>query len=459
MPPLPGEAAELPVDPPFVLRARLLSPMTGGGFLDEPDGALAVDDAGRITWAGPVRGVPPSDGRETAVDARPLIALPGLVDLHAHLPQLPIAGVGFGMGLLRWLEELMHPVERVFDREDSRRLSPRYLAQFAAAGTTTACLYSSVDAGATDEAFAATERHGMRVVMGQPLMDRGRYDHEIPDDQVTDVRLREASEACARWNGRDDGRILYAFTPRWALHCSPRMMAESARLAKEMGARWQTHIAEDPDEVKEVAQAYPEAVDFLDVYDRAGGLGDHAILAHAVHVSDREIVRIRETGTSVAHCPSNVWIGGGMMPLARFREMGLKVGLGSDVGGSMGPSLFVAMQIGAITQNARASLLQDAEADRRGRLTTLDWLRVASLDGARCLGLDERIGTLEQGKDADLILVDPELTSPVPGERVARFDGAEEVMSRLVFRAHPDMVRAAWVRGRRLPGPAGWQRP
>jgi guanine deaminase len=415
------------------------------------DGVITVDARGRMESIGAADEV-----GEGIVDLRPGVLLPGLIDLHGHLPQLPISGVGFGIRLLTWLVDIMHPVERGFDAEASRHLSPLYFRQLASVGTTTACLYGSVDAGATDEAFAVAEAHGMRVVMGQALMDRQRYDTEIPDDRVTGVRLDEAAETCARWNGRGEGRLMYCFTPRWALHCSPEMMAASARLAAEMGAYWQTHIAEDPDEVIEVAKAYPDARDFLDVYDRAGGLGPRSILAHGVHLKDRELERIRETGTSIAHCPSNVWIGGGMMRLARYRELALQVGLGSDFGGSMGPSLFVAMQAGAITQNARAVLLGDEEGDRRGRLSTLQWLELGSFAGARCLGLDDRIGSLEEGKDADVILVDPSMTSPVPGERIADFDDAGALMSRLIFRSHPEMVVGAWVRGRRLPGPRGW---
>lgn len=449
-------APAVPTQPPFTLKARVLSPLGSGDLLDEADGVVVVDASGRISRAGRASDLPEAATAGAVVDVRPLLLLPGLIDMHAHLPQLPISGVGFGVGLLDWLGDLMHPIERGFDEEASRRLCPRYFREFAAAGSTTACLYSSVDAGATNEAFAAAETHGMRVVMGQPLMDRGRYDGDIPDDKVTDVRLNEAAETCARWNGRDDGRILYAFTPRWALHCSREMMRESARLAKQMDAYWQTHIAEDPDEVGQVVEEFPEAQDFLDVYDRAGGLGPRTVLAHAVHVNDRELQRIGESGSSIAHCPSNVWLGGGMMRLAHYRKIGLKVGLGSDVGGSVGLSLFVAMQIGAMSQNARRVLLGDAEGDARGRLQPLDWLGVASLDGARCLGLEDRIGSIERGKEADMILVDPALTSPVRGEPIADFDLAAYLMGRLIFRAHPQMVRAAWVRGRRLPGPAGW---
>lgn len=451
------DSVRVPIRPPFALRGRLLSPLASGGFLDELDGLLMVDADGTIVWAGQASdrpgGIPPD-----SVDVRPMLLLPGLVDLHGHLPQVPISGVGFAVRILDWLTDLMEPVERGFNQEESRRLSPRYFRQFAAAGTTTACLYTSVDAAATDAAFEAAEEHGIRVIMGQPLMDLGRYDADIPDHEVTDVRLREAGETCRKWHGRDGGRIMYAFTPRGALKNTHRIMAESARMAREVGAYWQTHIAEDRDEVIAVSRVHPDARDNLDIYDRAGGLGPKSILAHAVHINGREIERIRDTGTAIAHCPSNVWLGGGVMRLAYYRELGLNVGLGSDVGGSMGLSMWVAMQLGAISQNARGILLGDEEHDLRGRLGTLDWLRLATLDGARALRLDASIGSLEASKDADVILVDPTPASPVPGDPIADFQDAASLMSRLIFRPHPDMVRAAWVRGRRLPGPDGWDR-
>jgi guanine deaminase len=443
--------------PPFALRAHVLSPLGEGRFLDEPDGLVVVEVDGTISWSGAATqragGVP-----DDAIDFRPLLLLPGLVDLHAHLPQLPISGVGFAIGVMDWLGSLMAPLERAFGAAESQRLSPRYFRQFAAAGTTTACLYSSADAGATEAAFDAVEGHGLRVIMGQPLMDLGlRYDTEIPDDKVTDVRLEEAAAACAKWHGRDGGRIMYAFTPRGALGCSARIMAAMATLAHDAGAYWQTHLSEDRDEAAAVLAVHPDADDPLALYERAGGLGPRTILAHCVHINDREVAAIRDSATIVAHCPSNLWLGGGMMRLARYREEGLNVGLASDVGGSLGLSMWDAMQLGAITQNARAIALGDAEGDVRGRLRPLEWLELASLQGARCLGLDHTIGSLEPSKHADMILVDAEMTSPVPGEPLARLDDAEQLLGRLIFRPHPDMVRASWVRGRRLAGPGGWE--
>jgi guanine deaminase len=198
-----------------------------------------------------------------------------------------------------------------------------------------------------------------------------------------------------------------------------------------------------------VARLFPDAADYTDVYERAGGLGARTILAHAIHLSQREIVRLAETGTRVAHCPeSNLFLASGVMPLARYRQAGLVVGLGSDVAAGPDVSIFRQMRVGAQSQAVLVSL----GGERRPALDPLGWLRMGTLDGARALGLEAVIGSLEAGKEADLIAVDPSLTAPLPG---LELDRPDELMSRLIFRDHPDMVRAAWVRGRALPGPPG----
>jgi guanine deaminase len=201
-------------------------------------------------------------------------------------------------------------------------------------------------------------------------------------------------------------------------------------------------------EIEEVGRLFPEASDYVDVYDRAGGLGERTVLAHAVHLSDRELDRLVETGTRVAHCPvSNLFLASGVMPLGRYVEAGLPLGLGSDVAGGPDLSMFTVMRVGFYAQNAR----RVAGVERGAVLGPLDWLRLGTLDGARALGLGSSIGSVEAGKEADLIVVDPSFAAPLTG-MVADVD-AEDLASRLIFRAHPDMVRGAWVRGRRLDGP------
>jgi len=224
-------------------------------------------------------------------------------------------------------------------------------------------------------------------------------------------------------------------------------------------------VSEDPGEIAEVARLFPEARDYVDVYDRAGGLGERSVLAHAIHLSDREVGRLVATRTRVSHCPaSNLFIGAGVMPLARWLDAGLVVGLGSDVSGGPDASLFSVMRVGAYSQMARRSLA----GEERPPLDPLAWLRLGTLDGARVLGLDDRIGSVEVGKEADVIVVDPAMTAPLRDGSADISTGADasaeadaglledpvSLVSRLIFRAHPDMVRGAWVRGRRLEGPS-----
>jgi guanine deaminase len=437
-------AHALPSDPPFALRARLLTSLAGGGLRYEPDAQIEVDGRGRLTR------VEPWSERTDAgvVDLRPWLVMPGLVDLHAHLPQLPNAGVGAGLDLLTWLERYIFPLERNFDVPTAQLIAPAAFRAFARAGTTTVVAYGALWADSLDACFRAAEAHGIRAVIGKVMMDRLSYDTDRDPTEVLDLSLRQSVDLCRRWHGRDDGRLMYAFTPRFAVSCSAEMLRASAAAAAEAGAYWQTHLSEDRGEIAEVRRLFPDAVDYTDVYDRAGGLSSRAILAHAIHLSDREVGRLAESGAVIAHCPSsNLFLASGAMPLARYLAGGIRVGLGSDVAAGPDTPLFSVMRAGAYTQNAlRAAGLSDAPP-----LSPADWLRLGTLGGAEALGLEDRIGSVEEGKEADLILVDPSVTLPLEGIGADHDERSDEMLSRLIFRAHPAMVRGAWVRGRLLP--------
>lgn len=432
----------LPADPPFALRARLLTPLARGAIRYEADALLTVGADGTITHVGPWTGAP--DGT-LVVDLRPMVLLPGLVDLHVHLPQVPAAGMGAGLDLLAWLERHIFPLERRFDAATARRLVPDVLRAMAAAGTTTFLGYGAIWADSMDASFHAAETHGIRAVMGAVMMDRTSYDHATPVSARLDRALRESAALADRWDGAADGRLGYAFTPRFAVSCTAELLRASAALARERGAIWQTHVSEDVREVETVARLFPDARDYLDVYDRAGGLGPRSVLAHAVHLSDRELARLVESGTRVAHCPaSNLFLGSGVMPLGRYLDAGAVVGLGSDVAGGPELSMFAQMRVARDAAAARCL----TTGDPRPAPDPLGLLRVATLGGAQALGLGERIGSLEPGKEADLIAVDPRPTLPPGGED--SHDPAE-LMGRLVFRERAGMVRGAWVRGHLLP--------
>src|SRR4051812_21314943 len=228
-----------------------------------------------------------------------------MVDLHAHLPQLPNAGLGAGLDLLTWLDRYIFPLERAFDVATAERLAPATWRAFAAAGTTTAVVYGAVFEASLDATFRAAEEHGIRAVIGKVMMDRLTYDPTIEPSAILERTLAETARLIERWDGRDAGRLRYAVTPRFAVSCTADLLRESAALATATGTYWQTHVSEDRGEIAEVARLFPEAQDYVVVYDSAGGLGERTVLAHGIHLSDRELDRLVETRTTVAHCPAS----------------------------------------------------------------------------------------------------------------------------------------------------------
>ena len=372
-----------------------------------------------------------------------------MVDLHAHLPQLPNAGLGAGLDLLTWLERYIFPLERGFDVADRRARRAGRLARLRGRGH---------DDG-------ARLRRGLR---GEPRRhvpgcrgarhpgDRRQGDdgsgHLRPDHRARRHpragRSPRRARLIERWHGADDGRLRYAVTPRFAVSCTAELLRESAALAASTGAYWQTHVSEDRGEIAEVARLFPEALDYVDVYDRAGGLGERTVLAHAVHLSDRELGRLVETGTRVAHCPvSNLFLASGVMPLGRYLDAGLTLGLGSDVAG--GPDLSI------FTRDADRVLRAEraARGGRRGTARSsapLDWLRLGlARRRARRSGLGDVTGSLEAGKEADVIAVDPAVRRADPGRRGRRARGP---------RQPPDLPRPPRHGPRRLgprPPPGG----
>ncbi len=358
---------------------------------------------------------------------------------------------GSPLDLLTWLDRLTFPTERSWsDAAVAERLAPAIFEAFAAAGTTTVLAYGVVYEAAMDAAFRAAEAHGIRAILGKVMMDRGTYDPTIEPSTILERSLRESADLIERWHGADDGRLGYAVTPRFAISCTTDMLRESAALARD-----DRRVVADPRVARIRSRSprsrrlFPDALDYVDVYDRAGGLGARTVLAHAIHLSDRELGRLVETGTRVAHCPaSNLFIGAGVMPLARYLEAGLSVGLGSDVSGGPDASIFSVMRVGAYAQMARRSLAGDeARRPRAARLAAAGDARRRA--GARA-GRRHRLARGGQGGRPH---------RGRPGVRRRRSPGSRRTttrptsMSRLIFRAHPDMVRAAWVRGRRLDGP------
>ncbi len=401
-------------------RGRLLTPLAGGGLRWLEDARLLVQD-GRILS---VSAWDDGAGRQRAArDLRPAVLVPGFVDVHVHFPQTRVIGSA-GAPLLAWLEGTIFPEEARFaDEAYARAVAAEFVTALAAAGTTTAAVYSTSSEQATNVLFEALAASGLRAVAGLTLMDQ-----HCPE--ALRLPRAEAMAACerlaARWHGHDAGRLRFAVTPRFALSCSRGLMEDAAAFAAGGQLLVQTHLAEQPDEAEAVLAAHPIADDYLGVYQAVGLLGPRTIFAHAVHLSPSAWDRIAGAGASIAHCPdSNFFLGSGRMSLADARSRNVRVGLGSDVAAGRSFDLRRAMAY------AYDNALCLGDRPSAGELFTM-----ATLGGAAALHLEAEIGTLEPGKQADFLAL----------ELPAHATGEAAVLAQLAF-ADAGRVTRAFVRG------------
>jgi guanine deaminase len=429
-----------------------------------PDGAMVVDASGRIAAVGTFPDLAAAHPGEPLLDLRPHWILPGLVDLHSHLPQYEAVAMD-GEELLPWLKAHIFPAEIRFEDPLWAALAARaYFRDQLALGTTTTVVYGSVHLEATHRAFQEAEAAGIRTIMGKVMMDQHSPDRLIED---TGASLAQSEELCSAWHGRDGGRLQYAFTPRFAPTCSMALLRGAARLAEKHSAFVQTHLSENLDELRWVHELFPAAKDYTDVYAGAGLLGPRTLLGHCIHLSPSEREVIRAAGAAIVHCPrSNAFLKSGIMPLRRWLDEGLTVGLGTDVGAGPSLDLWAEMAMACTasklrwadqqTQGRRLDGLGLPEADRArihqalglepdAPIPPAQAFALATLGGARALGMGDRIGSLEPGKEADFIVVDPARVDPAPDRGP---EPAEQMLGRLLYRSQPAMIRASYVRGR-----------
>ncbi len=419
-----------------LLRAQLFhtpnDPFTETDALETLDGAIAIVED-RIEATGSVAEV------RARYPGAPLLGdggdylLPGFVDTHVHFPQQSVIGA-MGMTLLEWLSERTLPEEaRLADQGYARTVARRFVRALARNGTTTALVFGAHQPEAQGIFFEEAEASGLRLTSGLVLGDRLLYPGLEADPETG---YRESEALLTRWHGT--GRLRYAVTPRFALSCSEGVLeAAGALLRRYPEAYFQTHLNESVAEIDAVAELFPWAQDYLATYERFGLVTERSLFAHNVHVSDSELSRLAAAGAAVAHCPSsNMFIGSGLFAFRRHLEHGVKVALGSDVGGGTGFSLF---KEGLMAYQGQMLLPEGY------RLGPAHLLYLATRAGALALGLDE-VGDLCPGSQADLVLVRPPARSTL-AEVLAQSPSAEASLGALFTLAREESVREVFVAG------------
>ncbi|MGY2736845.1 guanine deaminase [Sphingomonas sp. UYP23] len=382
-----------------------------GAIRHEPDGLLIVED-GIVVARGPYGELAP---HYPGVAIEPLAGLivPGFIDAHIHYPQMDRIA-SHGDQLLDWLDRHIFPAEKAFaDRAHADGVAAAFLTELLRNGTTSALVFATVHPQSVDALFEAAARRNMRIVAGKVLMDRG------PEGLAdTPQSGRAESEALIRrWHGHK--RLGYAVTPRFALTSSDAQLADSgALLAAHPGVLLHTHLAENLGECAAVAERFPDAHDYLDVYDRFGLVGPRSVFAHGVHLSDRACARLHESGAGIAVCPSsNLFLGSGFFDFGQADRHSVRLGLGTDVGAGTSFSLL-----------SSAGLAYQAALARGDRLDPFRALYLATAGSAGLLHIDDRLGSLEPGQEADFVVLDTAAT-PLLARRTTGASLAERLFA------------------------------
>ena len=360
------------------------------------------------------------------------LILPGFVDAHMHYPQTGIVA-SWGRRLIDWLERYTFPEEARFgDPAHAAGTAGRTLDLALAHGTTSLCSFCTIHEASVDAWFEAAAARGMRVWGGRTCMDRNA---PAALSDTAQTAHDESAALIARWHGR--GRAGYAITPRFAPTSSPAQMeALGALWAAHPDCPMQTHLSEQHEELAWVAGLFPEARDYLDVYERHGLLGARGLYGHAIHLTARERDRLAEVGGAAIHCPtSNTFIGSGLFDLAGLAPR-LPVGLATDTGG--GSSFSMLRTMGAAYEVAQ---LRGGAAIHPAQLL---WL--ATEGSARALHAADRIGTLAEGSEADLVVLDLAST-PAIAQRHARAEDVWEAVFPTIMMGDDRAVAAVYVAG------------
>ena len=379
-------------------RGTVLHFLADPGERDDPhalqlfeDGLLVIEQ-GRVKAAGPAQQLLSSlpKGAELT-DYSGCVLMPGFIDTHIHYPQVDVIA-SYGSQLLDWLERYAYPAEQRFaDASHARGAADFFLTELLRNGTTTALVFASVHALSVEMFFEQAAARNLRMIAGKVLMDRN-----CPEGlrDTAEGGHRESAELIEKWHGR--GRLGYAITPRFAGTSTELQLELAGKLARDhSGTHIHSHMSENTDEIAWIRQLYPWSRSYLDVYERFGLLRERAVYAHCIHLDDEERGRFAQSGSAASACPtSNLFLGSGLFDFEASLAAGMRVGMGTDVGGGTSYSM-----LRTLSEAYKVSQL------KRQRLSPWRAFYLATLGGARALRLDGEIGNFAPGKEADFVVL------------------------------------------------------
>jgi len=400
----------------------------------ERRGAILVRE-GVIRDVGPAERLRTDHPQAQVVNYGNALISAGFIDAHVHYPQTGIIA-SWGKQLIDWLNTYTFPEEMRFaDPDVAAQIAQTYFDLALANGTTSMCSFATIHPPSVNAFFEAALARGMRVAAGKTCMDRNG-----PEGLRDDARSAydDSKALIERWHGK--ARLTYAITPRFSPTSTPeQLQALGALWAEHPDCLMQTHLSEQIPEIEWVRELFPEARDYLDTYERFGLIGERALFGHAIHLEARERDRLRESGAALVHCPtSNTFIGSGLFDMAGLKAEGQVVGLATDTGGGSSFSMLRTMAAAYEVGQLRGTALHPAQ---------LWWLATAG--SARAMHMQDHIGNIAPGMEADLVVIDLAST-PAIAQRVERAGDFWEALFPTIMMGDDRAVRAVWVNGREV---------
>lgn len=377
-----------------------------------------------------------------------VLIIPGLVDLHSHIPQLP--GVAKNADeLLPWLKNHIFPLELKFTNLDYAAKICRFFFQEAIRfGTTTIVAYASVHKEATDVAFEIAKEIGIRAFIGKVMMDRDmkRYPEELP---LMSRNIKDSLDLAKKWHNSNGGLLQYIFSPRFAASCTMKLLEKTAAVAKDGNFFIQTHLAENQSEVKYIKSLFERERHRVPtnthIFKKSNILGERTLLAHCLYLSTPELQIIKDSGSKIVHCPtSNIFLQSGFMPLRRYETYEIPIGLGTDVAGGYSLSMFNCMR-DAIETSKIVNLINDNRPYPFLKPKEAFWK--ATLGGAKILKLDDKVGSIEKGKDADLVVIKTEPSF----QFYNNLDDVDSILQNLIYLPHTYKIIKVLIAGKEKP--------
>ena len=396
------------------------------------DGALLIEN-GVIAACGDYADVRKAAAEDVElIDHRPHLLMPGFIDTHLHFPQVQVIA-SWGAQLLDWLENYTFPAEaRYADPDHAARMSGHFFDELIANGTTTTVAYCSSHKSSADAYFTEAARRNMRVIGGKVMMDRNAPDAVCDTAQSG---YDDTKALIAEWDKK--GRAHYAISPRFAITSTPDQMEVCTALVKEHPNCYiQTHLDENRAEIELTEQLYPDAPDYLGVYEHYGLLSENMLLGHSIHLKPREIDVMVETGSRPVFCPtSNLFLGSGLFDYEGLRTRGITCAVATDIGGGTSYSMLQTMNEGYKVLALNGQKLHPYRA--------FYWI---TLGNAKALQSEDKIGTLDVGSEADIVVLDASAT-PAMALRMETCETLAEELFILQIMADDRSIAETYVAG------------